>query len=202
MADTKVFTEEQHVQLLESAIERETASLTAATQELTVKVETLTSEKAAVETENTELQNKLDVVESEKAAETARADAAEKALTDFQDEIAEKAAIQERKEERLAAVKAADENLDDEYFTDGRVQRWAEMSDDSFAALVEDLSEAAAKKKPAFLNKEDMKDGGADDSTEKSSRETAAFKGGEAPTAVSGGLRALLEATGKLPASV
>lgn len=195
-----IFTSDQHVALLDEAVERETASLTATNQELTTQVETLTSEKAAADSENVTLQNKIDVLESEKAAEASRADAAEQALTDFQNELSEKAAIEERKNARIDAIKAADGTLDEAYFTDARVQRWAEMSDDHFDALVEDLTEAASKKKPA-LDKEDMKDGGDDEATEKALRETAAFRGGESPTGVKSGVRALFQATGKLPVS-
>ncbi len=193
-----IFTEEQHVALLETAVERETASLTATNQELTATVETLTSEKAAVQADNVELQNKIDVLESERAAETSRADIAEKALKDFQDEITEKAATEERKAARLAAVKAADGSLGDDYFTEARVQRWAEMSDDHFDSLVEDLTEAAAKKPP--MADDDADDGKA--ASEKAARETAAFRGGEAPTSVAAsGLRTFFEKTGKLPVS-
>lgn len=191
--DDKVFTEAQHVALLTSAVERETASLAEKSTELEATNATLVAEKAALETAQTELQTKIDVLESEKAAEAARAAAAEKALEDHKAELAEKAAVEERKATRLAAVKAADATLDDEYLNDTRVQRWAEMSEESFAALVEDL-EAAAKKKPAFLEKKD------DDANEKA-RETAAFKGGETATAQGSTFAALLRATGKLPVS-
>ena len=204
--DDKVFTEAQHVALLTSAIERETASLTEVKSELETVNSTLVSEKAALEASVSELQTKIDVLESEKAAEATRALTAEKAFEDHKAELAEKAAVEERKAVRLALVKAADASLDDEYLNEVRVQRWAEMSDESFTALVDDL-EAAAKKKPAFLmtdaekkDAEDKKDGGKDEMKEKA-RETAAFKGGSVPTATGSTFAALLRATGKLPAA-
>jgi hypothetical protein len=197
-AEDKVFTEAQHVALLTSAVERETSALTEKSSELEAKTASLETEKAALVTENSELQTKIDVLESEKAAEKARADAAEKAFEDHKAEAAEKAAVEERKAERLALVKAADSSLDEEYLNETRVQRWAEMSEEAFTALVEDL-EAAAKKKPAFLT-EDKKDGDKDEDTEKAARETAAFKGGESATATGSTFASLLRATGKLPA--
>lgn len=195
--DDKVFTEAQHVALLTSAVERETASLAEVKTELEATNATLVAEKAALEAAQTDLQTQIDVLESEKAAEAARAAAAEQALEDHKAEIAEKAAIEERKATRLAAVKAADATLDDEYLNETRIQRWAEMSDEAFTSLVEDL-EAAAKKKPAFLEK---KDGDDAETVKEKARETAAFTGGDAPSATGSTFAALLRATGKLPAT-
>ena len=112
-------------------------------------------------------------------------------------ELAEKAAVEARKSERVAAVKAADSALPEEYFTEARAQRWAEMADDGFASLVADLTEAAAAR-PAPTATE----GAA--VTPEAARETAAFKGGDSPT--SGGGTSLfgqfLTKTGHAPASV
>ena len=55
-AEDKVFTEAQHVALVESAVARETASLQTANEELETRVEALTSEKAAAETALSEAQ--------------------------------------------------------------------------------------------------------------------------------------------------
>ncbi len=80
-----------------------------------------------------------------------------------------------RKTERVAAVKAADSALPEEYFTEARAQRWAEMADEAFTSLVADLTEAASHR-PVTKAAETA-------ATEKDVRETAAFKGGDAPTA-------------------
>lgn len=190
-ADDKVFTEAQHFALLTSAVERETAQLTETKSELDEQVATLQSEKAALETSATELQNKLDVLESEKAAETARADAAVKEFEDFKSELAELTAVETRKAERLESVKAADATLGDDFFTDARVQRWAEMADEHFDSLVADLREAASAKKPAGEVTEPS-------STEQA-RETAAFSGGETTSTKGSALGSYLTAAGLLP---
>jgi len=200
-----VFTEDQHVALLASAVERETASITAEKSELEAQVASLTTEKASLETEKAELAARVDVIEAEKAAETAKAEAAEKALEDFKAELAEKAAVEQRKADRVAAVRAV-ASLDDEYFTDERAQRWAEMAEEAFTALVTDLEAAAkvnpfAKKNAADGDAEDKKDGGVDEAKEKA-RETAAFSGGTAPTAGQGTtLGQFFQKTGAAPAT-
>lgn len=199
-AEEKVFTEAQHFALLTSAVERETASLSEQKSELEVRVDTLESEKASLESSQTELQNRIDVLESEKAAEASRADAAEQAFEAYKNELAEFAAIETRKTERAAAVKAADESLVDEYFTEARVQRWAEMADEQFEALVADLTEAAAAKKP-FPPKADD-DGDEDDAKKEKARETAAFKTGKSITAPSDNtFGSFLTAAGFMPAT-
>ena len=83
-------------------------------------------------------------------------------------------------------MKAQLADVEESYFTE-RAQRWAEMSEEAFGSLLEDLTEMAAKKKPAFLDKEDQEDGAKDEDAEKAARETAAFKGGVSPTATEGG---------------
>lgn len=200
VADPK-YTEEQHLAILTAAVERETASLQGAQEELEARVEVLDTEKAEAVTALTEAQNKIDVLESEKAAETARADAAEKAFADFQADLDHQAAVEQAKTERAEAIKLADPTLDDEYFSAERVSRWAEMSAEQFTALVNDLTEAAAKRKPAA--KDDDDEGKGKPPWQKAAVETAAFRGGEAPTSAGkpSGLAGLLMATGKLPAS-
>lgn len=205
MSDEKIYSEAQHIALVTSAVERETSSLTESNESLAAEVASLKASAVERETAQTDLSNQVDVLESEKAAESARADAAEKALADFKAEIAELAAVEARKGERVAAIRAADESLSDDYFTDARVQRWAQMADAQFAELVEDLTEAAAKKKvPAPAAKGDQVDGDGDsDETptlRQNARETAAFTGGDAvngPTVSLTG--SWLSAIGKLP---
>jgi hypothetical protein len=114
----------------------------------------------------------------------------------YKAELAEKAAVAARKSERVAAVKAADTALPEDYFTEARAQRWAEMADDSFAALVADLTEAASHR-PAVKAAETA-------ATTEVVRETAAFKGGQAPTSGSGTslFGQFLSKTGHAPAAV
>jgi hypothetical protein len=203
VADPK-YTEEQHIAILTDAVQRETASLSSVKDELEARVEVLDTEKAAAVTANVELQSKIDVLEAEKAAETQRADAAITELSEFKSELETAELIEKAKSERVAAIKAADESLDDEYFSEERVQRWAEMADDQFTSLVADLTEAAAKRPPMA-----KKDDGDDDDKKKTmpwmkekARETAAFSEGAAPTAGSGSvLSSFLTATGKMPAT-
>lgn len=203
--ETKVFSEAQHVALVTSAVERETSALAESNESLKTEVAALKASTAELSTEKSELANRVDVLESEKSAETERADAAEKALEDYKNELAELAAVAVRKDERVAAIKAADETLADEYFTDARVQRWAEMPDSQFASLVEDLTEAAAKKKlpaPAAKGDEADKNGDSDETPtlRQNARETAAFKGGDSPKApVATTSGSYLSAIGKLP---
>ncbi len=198
VADEPKYTEAQHVAILTDAVARETASLSTVKDELDARAEVLATEKAAAEAALSEAQTKLDVLEAEKAAAVQRAESAEKAFEDFKAELERAAQIEKAKEERVQAIKAADTSLENDYFTDERIQRWAEMADDQFALLVTDLTEAAAKRKPAFLEKKDDKD---DPKASEKARETAAFKGGSTATAGQGSaLSSFFMATGKLPA--
>lgn len=187
-----VYTEDQHFALVTAAVDRETAALSTKSQELETQVASLTET-------NTTLQSKLDVLEGEKASESARADAAEKALVDFKAELAEKAAIEARKADRVAAIKAANGDLADEYFTDERAQRWAEMADEAFEVVLEGLREAAS----ASSKKAATTEGSTAEKVAEQARETAAFTGGDAPTngATGSTLGAFLTATGHLPAA-
>lgn len=188
-----VYTEDQHFALLTAAVERETSALTEKAQELEAKV-TSTSES------NTELQTKVDTLEAEVASLTAARDEATKAFEDFKAELAEKAEIEARKSDRIAAVKAANSDLAEDYFDDERVTRWAAMSDDAFGEVLAGIesSAKAAKGKPA-----PKADGDEDDAEalKQKARETAAFTGGASPTAGEGSvLRQFLTVTGALPA--
>lgn len=200
MADPK-YTEDQHVAILTDAVARETASLMSVREELEARVEVLDTEQAAATTALTEMQTRLDVVEAEKAAETQRADAAVAELTEFRAQLEQAAVIEQAKSERVAAIKAADESLEEDYFSDERVQRWAEMAGEAFDALVTDLTEAAAKRKAKVGDEKDDKQTAP--WMKEKARETAAFSGGAAPTAGRGAsaLSSFLTATGKLPAA-
>lgn len=147
--DERTFTEAEHAALLTAAVKNETATLTE-------KVETLTGE-------NTELQTKLDAAEAEKSTVTAERDQIKKEHEDFKAEQAEKEQIAERKEIRVKAVQDANDKLPEDYFTDERVQRWAELSEEAFGDFIETVKVAPTD--PA------------------KTRESAAFTGGKTPKA-------------------
>jgi len=190
--EDKVFTEAQHVALVESAVARETASLQQTVEDLEAQVASLTQEKADAESALTEVQGKIDVLEAEKsAAETAKVEA-EKAFEDFKNELTELAEADARRTERSDAVKEAAPGLDDSYFTEERVARWAQMSSEQFDVLVADLKEAASAKEPA--------DDTSTVDTTTQARETAAFKGGKDPKAPQGtAFGGFMSAVGKGP---
>lgn len=192
----RTFTEAQHFALLTDAVARETASLATVKEDLESKISVESTEKAALAATITELETRIDVLDAEKAAAEQARDAAIAEFTAHKDAEAEKAAVQARKDERLAAIKAADAQLAEEYFTDARALRWAEMSEESFAALVSDLSEAASAR-PSTAAAETA-------STTEAVRETAAFKGGESPTSGTGVslFGQFLSKTGHAPAAV
>lgn len=164
-AEKLVFTEDQHLTLLTSAVERETASLTEKSQELEAQVAALQTEKAEQETKAADLAAKVDVLEAEKAAAEKARDEKDAEFEAYKADLAEKAAVEVRKSERVDAIKAAATHLSDEYFTDERALRWAEMAQESFDALLADLTEAAPVAKT-------------DDTATQQARETAAFSGG------------------------
>lgn len=181
MSDTapaNVYTEAQHFALLTSAVERETASVTEAKEALQATVGTLESEKAALADELAGVKSRIDVLEAEKAAAEARADAAAKELVDFKAELAHVAEVAEKRTARVERVKAANSTLSDDFFTSERAQRWAEMSDEAFEALVADLTEVASAAKPADL--------AGDKPASELARESAAFAGGQTATSIEG----------------
>jgi chromosome segregation ATPase len=177
-----VYSEAQHFSLVKSAIEQETAALTAEKSELQGRFETLEGEKAALATELSEAKSRIDVLESDKATAEAAAETAKTELADFKDFLKKKQETEDKKSGRKDRVKAANEHLADGYFTDERVTRWAEMSDESFDALVSEMTEfaAAAKAEKADEDKSDEK-------TVEKARESAAFTGGVTPTATAEG---------------
>jgi len=194
VADANVYTEAQHFALVESAVERETSSLTSEKAALEGQVATLESEKAALADELTGAQTRIDVLEAEKANAEAAAEAARTELADFKAELARKAEVAAKKDERVSRVKAANGNLDDTFFTPERVTRWAEMADESFEALVADMTEAAAAVKPAEVS-------GASETTDttEQARETAAFSGGSTTTVIEGSALATFLGTRRGP---
>lgn len=197
--DERSYSATEHMALLNDAVARETASLHSEKETLEGSVESLAAEKAALETEKSELQSRVDVLEAEKiAAEKAR-DEAVSEHAEYVRQLEELAALDTRRAERAAKVKEAASSLDDSYFTDARIDRWAGMAEEAFEALCADLAEFAAKT-PAG----DTGDGAVDEDKEKAAaRETAAFKGGASPKSTDGTstFRGLMAATGRVPSS-
>lgn len=151
--EDRTYAEAEHLALMTDAVRRETAELAEV--------------KAGLETKVSELTGQVDVLEAEKAAlDTAKAEV-EKAFSDYKAEVERAREVETAKHERLTRVKAANEGLPDSYFTDERIQRWAEMTEEAFASLIEDLT-AAATAGPA--------------------KETAAFSGGQSPSAPNAGV--------------
>jgi hypothetical protein len=103
------------------------------------------------------------LTEAKESAET-KISEAEKAFDDYKTELERLAAIETAKQERVEAVKAANESLPESYFTEERIQRWAEMETASFDAFIADITAVAVSSEV---------------------KETAAFSGGESPTEAS-----------------
>ncbi len=185
-ANANVYTEAQHFALLTSAVERETASLSEAKETLETQVGTLKSETAAQADELATLKSRLDVTEAEKAAAEARAEAAAKEFADFKADLELQAQVAQQKSARVDRVKSANTSLGEDFFTEERAQRWAEMSEAAFEALVADLTEAAA----AGTRAPGMDDGGDAKNKKKGdqemARESAAFTGGQTATSDDG----------------
>lgn len=142
----RTYTEAEHLALAADAVKRETAELSTA--------------KESAETKVTDLTSKVDVLESEKATLQSEKDTAEKALEDYKAEIERAKEVEAAKASRKEKVEKANDALDDSYFTDERVQRWAEMTEEAFASFLEDIT--GVKVTPA--------------------KETAAFGEGSSPT--------------------
>lgn len=172
-----VYSEAQHFSLLKSAVESETASLTTAKAELEARVEAVESEKAAKATELSEAQTRIDLLEADKASAEAAAEAARTELAEFKAEIARQAQISTLKDSRKSLVQAANAALSDDFFSDERITRWAEMSDEAFQVFVADLTEMAKATAPATATAT---------TTTEAARESAAFAGGTTPTATQG----------------
>lgn len=170
------YSEAQHFALLKSAIAQETAALSTEKSELAGRVETLESEKAALATELSEAQSRIDVLESDKVTAEAAAETARTELADFKDFLEKKKTVEEKKSSRKDRVKAANEHLGEDYFSDERVTRWAEMSDEGFDALVSEMTEFAAAAK-ADKSEDKATDKG--EKTAEKAADSAAFTGGE-----------------------
>lgn len=151
-ANSRTYTEAEHVALLTDAVRRETAELQATNEGLS--------------TFKAELTSRVDVLEAEKSAAEAARDAATEALESFKAEVARTQEIEKAKQDRLDKVKAAAEHLPDSYFNDERIQRWAEMTEEAFTAFIEDITGAA----PAAAVKETAAFKGGDSGTGKKAK--------------------------------
>lgn len=149
-AAERTYTEAEHLALMADAVKRETANLTESKEGVEAKVSTLTAQ--------------VDVLEGEKAALETKVADAEKALAEFKAEVERAQEVESAKKERVEAVKAANAQLPETYFTEDRVLAWAEMPETTFAVVLDGLTAAAA-----------TSGGGI--------KETAAFSGGATATA-------------------
>lgn len=100
-----------------------------------------------VEDKLTEVQNELDVKTAEAAAAKQEIEDVKAYLKSESDSADEAKAVAERKDERIAKVKEV-ADFTDEYVTE-KADRWAEMSEEDFDALVETIKTAAPKKEKA-----------------------------------------------------
>ena len=147
MSDSdRTYTEAEHLALLTDAVRRETAEATEKQEQL--------------QTERDELVKKVDVLEAEKASAEKERDELRTEFDQYKAEREKAEQIAQAKAERVDKVKAANDQLPDSYFTEERMQRWAEMTEEAFAEVVEALG--ATKGSPL--------------------KETAAFSGGESGT--------------------
>lgn len=189
------YSEAQHFALLKSAVQQETAAVTAEKSELQGRVEALESEKAAIATELSEALSRIDILESDKVTAEAAAETARTELADFKDFLAKKKDVEDKKSSRKDRVQAANENLGETYFTDERITRWAEMSDEGFDALVGEMTEFAAAAKANAADEQAAK-------TTEQARETAAFTGGETAHSTTEGSTLSLLLAARQPAAL
>lgn len=123
--DNRTFTEAEHEALLTDAVRREVAAATEGKDEevagLRTQIDTLESEKAALEQAKVTVENEFQ---------------------EFKDGLERLAEIASKRDERITAIRAVSaHDLPDSYFTEERVNRWAEMADEDFAALVDSQAE-------------------------------------------------------------
>lgn len=206
--EPRTFTEAEHEAILTDAVTREVAR---ATDE---KDATIAS-----------LEAKVDVLEAEKAAESKAREDAVAELEAFKQQIETAREVEARKADRVSRIKEVAADLPDEYFSDERVQRWAEMAAEQFEALLDDLADATvAKMTPEEAKLLDGLEGdarrtkiveinGARKARESAKEtgepqaplvaETAAFSGGQSPAATATGstARQYLASRGRLPAA-
>jgi len=131
VAEDRTFTEAEHLAILADRVATETASRDAEIASLKAKVTGLETEKADLET-------RLDV-------EVAKAEKAEQEFADYKTAETAKAEVAERLTARADKVREVATHVKDEFFTDERKQRWAEMAQADFDNLVAELAAVAGK---------------------------------------------------------
>jgi hypothetical protein len=103
----------------------------------------------SAEKERDEAKAKLDVTEAEKsAAETAR-DEAQAKVTEMETAAANEKAASERKDARVTALREAAPGMKDDFLTEDRTKRIAEMADEAFEDYKGEMAAAFAGVKPA-----------------------------------------------------
>lgn len=130
--------------------------------EVAKETASITEAKSEVEGQLSTQAAKVEVLEAEKAQLEADVAKVQADFDAYKADIERLAEIATLKQERVDAVKAANATLPETFFTAERAQTWAEMTEAAFAAVVDGITALAG---------------------EKASKETAAFKGGETPTA-------------------
>lgn len=176
MSDSdRVFSESEHQALLRQQVEQAVAD---AVNDRDSKIADLEQRNDVLEAEKAQLQQDKDTLQSEFDA--------------FKEQVEQAKAVEQRKADRVERVQAAAVHLPDEYFSDDRKQRWAEMADEDFEAFVQDLEGAAL----AGLTAEEASELEGLEGKERSdklaeirarrqetahTRETAAFSGGKEP---------------------
>lgn len=105
--------------------------------------EAAAAEREKVAADLTEAHNKVDTLEAEKAAAVKAKEEAEKDAADAKAEAERKEKVAQQKGKRVKAMKElAGDSLGEDYFTEERVDRWAEMADDAFDALLDDFADS------------------------------------------------------------
>ena len=136
----RTFSEAEKDALVRDAITRETASLT---DKLAAIESENTELKAKLETHGTELQGRLDTLEAERDTLQAERDTVRGEFDAFKAELEQREAAAARSEARVAAVREAAAGLKDDFFTDERAARWAQLSDDDFEQVKAELAAVA-----------------------------------------------------------
>lgn len=177
MTDTgNKYSDAQLLPLIEEAVTRETAALSQVKATLEVEKANLEVEKAALTAELSQAKAKLDVLEVEKAEALKAAEKATQDLEDFKTAETKAAQAAAKKMDRTQCVKASRDNFPEGFFTEERAERWAAMDDAGFAAYLQDLKEAAVSVGVTAVLP-------GNESAQELARETAAFQGGQSPTA-------------------
>lgn len=176
MADN-TYTDAQVLPLIAEAVTRETAALTQEKQTLETEKAKLEAEKAVLAANLAKTQAALDVLEVEKADALAKAAASAQELEDLMTAETRATELAAKKATRTKCVQESREGFPEGFFTDERAERWVAMSDEDFSSYVEDLKASAPVGVAAAATLP------AGESASQMARESAAFTGGQTPTA-------------------